>query len=139
MKINATITLLFNSEGLHIELHDEASCITFLDVRMSQEQTLQAMSRLSHTHCDCEVFQLDLVGKQRYDNILEFPMPKHDYKNRDKIATEAAHKACPQGWVSSDYFGSQNSFFYKDNQEYARCSIHQWKESTNANAKGPAD
>ena len=53
-RVNGGITLLFNSDGLHIQLHDKDSCITFADVQLTQKQTCQAMARLSRLDCDTE-------------------------------------------------------------------------------------
>lgn len=126
-RINATISMFFNSDGLHLELHDELSRQTFVDLQLTPEQTAKAMSRLPHTPVEkCEVIGLDRVGLKMEHQPLQFPMPKHEWKMRSEVAYAEALKHCPEGWTASAYFGSQDSFFRKDGKEYAQTTIRRW-------------
>jgi hypothetical protein len=120
------ITILFDHEGLRIELVDNTSSTTFAVATLSQEQTCQVLSRLCNTPCEIKVYNLDRVGKKMEHKYLEFPMPKHDYSNRHSKAIEGAKKYCPKDWEPDFYFGSQNSFYFKDGKEYARTTIRRW-------------
>ena len=128
MKINAKLTLLFNSEGLHIQVYDDDSCIQFLDLELNEKQTCDALSRLGHCEVkNAEVYNLNHVGKIREENKLEFQMPNDvDYTNRKEIAVQIAKEKCPVGWKPSCYFGSRDSFFYKNKEEWARTRIYRW-------------
>ena len=130
MKLNeGRISILFSDEGLKIELEDSDAVIRFAEIKLNPEQTCQALSRLSGTHCNIEVVGLDKVGKKREHKDLVFPIPKDaGYGDqRRTIASDLALKACPEGWTPSLYFGSQNSFFQDEDGNYmARCTIMRW-------------
>ena len=114
MKINAKITLLINQDGLHLTMDDDDAVICFLDVRLTPQQTVEALSRLAHVPCECEVRGLNLVGKKRLSQKLSFEFAAgHSYgEERQKLATSKAKEVCPEGWKPDTYFGSQNSFSY---------------------------
>lgn len=125
------ITLLFSEEGLRVELIDRLSGITFVRVKLNQEQTCQAMSRLAHTHCDIEVFGLEVVGKCLEIKDLTFPIGNVDYYDRKKVAIEKALEFCPEGWVPDEYYGSKGSFYDKKDKDgnkitWARTHIRRW-------------
>lgn len=129
MKIkNASITILINKEQATIELHDEDASITFAEIILSPEQLCSALSRLSHTSCKLTVGGLDKIGKKMEHKELIFEITEDlGYgKERYKIAEQLANKACPKGWSSSNYFGSQGSFFVKNGKQFARCTIRRW-------------
>lgn len=130
MKIKGEITLLFNEEGLHIELRDEKASIKFADIKLNQEQTCQALSRLAMTDCEIEVQMLENVGKEMEDQLITFPLPKEvDYSNRKEIARKEADRICQEGfkgWISDGNFSSRGSFLIKDGKEYAQTRIKRW-------------
>ena len=131
MKIDAQITMLFNEDGLRIEVHDADASITFLEIHLDATQTCQAFSRLSHTKVSaCEVRGIEKVGKKMEWDTLEFPFNDHtvSYNERDELAYQEALKACPEGWTPSGHFGSQGSFFDKDGVRHARTTIRRWVE-----------
>ena len=131
MDIKASITILFDEDGAKIEIRDDASSITFVSVRLSPEQTCQALSRLSHTECQkCEVCGLDLVGKKMEVSSYVFEVPDQEWIGgvsiRDKWVLERAAKVCPAGWTPDLYFKSQNSFFRKDGKIWAKDTMRRW-------------
>lgn len=126
LKINAQITLLFDRGGLNLRLRDYDSKIVFLDLQLTQEQTCEALARLSETPvAECEVRGLDKLGKKMEHRTIEFKMPKKKPYDKDAAAAEAA-KHTPEGWESDNYFGSQGSFFMIDREPWARCTIRRW-------------
>jgi len=128
MKINdGRITILFDDEGLTIELRDNDSATTFAKARLNPKGAVQAMSRLGHTHCELEVFDLDKLGKKMEIDKLEFQMTTKDYTKTRQVARELAIMVCPKGWEPDLSFNSQNSFFYKDDLYFARTTIRRWK------------
>ena len=125
---NASISIFINKDHTNIELHDENAAVTFIRIELTPEQLSQALSRQSHTKCEMETCDLSVVGKKMEHKTIEFEIPMDcGYgEDRRKIAMEYAQKVCPEGWHSEDYFGSQNSFFFKDGKNYARCTIRRW-------------
>jgi hypothetical protein len=131
MKVKGRATLLFNSEGLHLEIQDESSSIRFLEIYFDEKQTCQLLSRLSSVECDMEIVRVELIGKKMEIDRLEFEIPDNlPYDNRDEIlyveAKRQLLKRAESGWIPDKYFNSQDSFFYKDNKKYARCTIRRW-------------
>lgn len=132
MKIeNAAITILVSEEGTTIELRDRDAGICFAKVKLTPVQLSQALSRLSHTDCECEVFGLDKLGKTQEHELFVFEIPKELASSRNakelvKLASEHLALSGRQDWITTDSFGSQNSFFAKDSKQYARCTIRRW-------------
>lgn len=123
---NAAITVLLNYDGMKIELHDKNSMIMFARVELNQEQTCQALGRLSYVPCKAEVFGLDVINKRMEHTYLEFAMPD-GAGFHDKGAAEAeCMQRCPAGWTPDAYFDSQGSFFDRDGKPWARCIIRRW-------------
>lgn len=134
MKLNnAAITLLVNDGVVTIGLTDvDAGYITFAEVKLTPEQFTKALSRSAHIPCSIEVFGLDTLNKIMEHKTIEFKMPeKYEYSDREKIAIRLAEENCPVGWISDNYFNSQNSFFIKDGSYYARCIIRRWVDNDN--------
>jgi len=124
----AAITILVNEDGATIELYDKEASIQFAEIKLTAEQFCQAVSRLAHTPCQISVYNLDNIGKTMEHRSFEFAVPQKIWdspNHREKIA-EYARKICPKGWVSSDYFNSQNSFFIKNEKRMAQCIIRRW-------------
>ena len=62
---------------------------------------------------------------------IEFIIPNNiSYQERNKIAYKKAKEYClshcDTGWIPDNYFNSKNSFFTKNGQDYARCTIRRW-------------
>lgn len=135
MKINAQITLLFNQDGLSLRVYDDDAAITFIELTLNQEQTCQALSRLSHTHvADAEVFGLDKVGKKMLMDEISFELPgiksySRDCKEKAAIAGQHYLNVTGQaadGWVLDDYFSSRKSFTYKGETLIGHATIRKW-------------
>ena len=131
MNIEGSITILCGSEGVDIELHDEKARSDFVSVHLTPRQWTQALGRLGHTNvAKMEVVNLDKVGLVHQNRIFEFPI-KHIgnyslYKNKPKVVGREADKVCPKGWVPDTFFASQDSFFFKNDEEWARTIIRRW-------------
>jgi len=118
-----------NATPIKIELRDTDAVIEFAIIYLSLENYAQVITGLSHVECDIEVRDLDKVGKVRQQDILVIEMPQEtDWKKQKEIAYEIAKAKCPEGWIASSYFNSQNSFFKKDGKEYAQTQIVRWVE-----------
>ena len=131
MKINGSITILCDDEGVRIEIHDEDSRVDFIEINMTPAQFTSALGRSANTKCaSMEVKGLDRVGKIMEMQNLAFEIPKNiHYDKREKrnsALAVLADKACPEGWISDSYFDSQDSFFFKGGKGYARTVIRRW-------------
>lgn len=75
----------------------------------------------------------DNIGKVRESMTLEFEIPeKYNRYDNDDIEEikKLAEKNCPDGWVASTYFRSQNSFFRKDGKSFARTNAFRWVDES---------
>lgn len=133
MKIEkGQITILVNREFTEITLHDDKASTDFARVRLTPEQLCSALSRLSQTDCEIEVFSLDRVGKKHENQTFEFEIPrKLSEYNRDneelkKVCEKAMQNSGLTEWKSDHYYGSQNSFFAKDGKNFARVTIRRY-------------
>ena len=101
------ITLLFDDDGLSIELIDGLSTTHFAKVRLNPEQTVKALARLGYCPCEIEVGGLDRVGKKLEHKKFEFEIPKAGeyYLDKDEAA-RLAKELCPSGWRPGRCFPS---------------------------------
>lgn len=125
---NAKISILINRDYTTIELIDSDSSTTFATAILTPEQLSSALSRMVYTDCNIEVSELGRVGKKMEHKYLEFPINAQGIYGNDrvKIASETSKQFIPEGWISDDYYSSQQSFFTKDNQQYARVIIRRY-------------
>lgn len=131
MKINAKIDLFIGRDHTAIRIHDDDAGICFVEVRLSPEQTVEALSRLSHTNClSCDVRGVERLGKRMEHKTIEAVIPDRLFRRteREEFARLAIDKVCPEGWEPDHYYGSQDSFYSKDGKQYARCIIRRWVE-----------
>ncbi len=137
MKIkDARITLLADSgnppggePGVTIELHDYDASVMFAKVTLTPEQWVSAMSRLGYVECEIEVYGLDKLGKKMINEPFEFCLgksSKYTASELKDVAIEMVKEACPDGWIADSYFQSQDSFFFKDGETWARTTIRKW-------------
>lgn len=130
MKItNARITILVGSDKTTIELIDMDANITFVKVELTPKQLSEALSRIAHTECDINVFGLDNIGKTMVNKRHEFEIPTGiRFGNADfkETLSELIKETLPDGWISDNYFNSQDTFFKRDGKEYAQTTIRQW-------------
>jgi len=136
MKIDGRITLLVDKDGARFEIRDADANVEFLRFTMKPEDFCAALGRLAYIHCELDLNHKEVLGKKRLMDKLEFKMPKDvTYKNQKETAYKLAQIVCPEGWEVCDYFNSQDSFYYKDDDKYARATIVKWVEKTNENSK----
>ena len=126
MKIKGRVTVLFNHDGMIIEFEDEAASIIFAKATLTAEQTCKALSRLSSVPCEMKLRELDRLGKTHEHKSFEFELPKNSAGDREEVAKKIVQEVCPKGWVPDLYFGSQTSFFYREDQLWARAIIRRW-------------
>lgn len=130
MEIDGRVTILVDEDGATIEIQDNVANTTFCRIKMSNEQFMRCLGRGAYTKPDSlDVYGLDRVGKVHECKQFEFPMPiaaKIHWKNREELAIRKVKSDCPEGWYPDLYFNSQNSFFRKDDEDWARCIIRRY-------------
>jgi len=130
MIIDAQIDLLLG-ETTTIRIYDKDAAITFVEIELDPLQLANALGRHAHLDCKAKILGLDKIGKIHENETLEFPLPGSCYEYGEKRrgkAFAAALEHCPEGWTPHNYFQSQNSFFTKDGQPWARATIRRWVE-----------
>ena len=116
-----------DGERISIRIRDERAGIEFVELTLTLEQYAQAISGLSCVPCEVEVQGLENVGKRLEVDTLEFPLGSSEYGDKRKeVAAKLAAETCPAGWTPDLHFGSQNSFFQRDGETWARCTIRRW-------------
>jgi hypothetical protein len=111
---------------IQITVKDCGSRVSFLTVDISYEDFAECLTGMSNVTCSLETRGLHNVGKVRETEPLTFKMPSK-YGGK-KEARQEVVKHTPEGWTADNYFGSQDSFFYVEDQQWARTSISRWVE-----------
>ncbi len=130
MELEGKISILIGQESTTIEIRDEVSNITFCSIELTPDQLSSALSRLMHTPCKMRVRALDNVGKKHEHKKIEFEIPESlrsssNSKELTKLSQEFVDKEMG-AWKSDGHFSSQDSFFTKDDKQYARCIVRRW-------------
>lgn len=132
MKHKAKITISRPQRGdgvkeIRIAVRDDAAGIWFLELKIDPSDFAECITGLASMPCEMTFRGLENVGKVVERGTIEFKIPCEMYsKDRKNMAIKAAVGHTPQGWIASDYYGSQDSFFTKDDEPWARTSIHRW-------------
>jgi len=124
---NSKCTLLIGAESTTIELIDSDSSTTFARVILTPKQLSQCLSRMAYVDCEIELLGIENVGKTMELKKHEFEIPKNiPYSERKNVLAELIKETLPDGWVSDNYFSSQDTFFTKDGKDMARTTIRRW-------------
>lgn len=130
MEINGNITMLFNEDGLTIEITDSNACIQFLNIKLDSQKVCQAFGRLANIPCNIQLNGIEKIGKKMEHKQMYFILEDENYDTREKSAYQKALKICKEeneGFIPENYFRSQNSFnFENDKKLYARCTARRW-------------
>jgi hypothetical protein len=131
MKINGKLTLLFNSDGLYLEIDDDDSGIRIITARLNKNQTCDVLARVGYTKMESVEFtdNSSNIGKKLELNTIVVPLGVGRYtinKEETKVIAEKYIKENYGEWVLWDTFSSQGSYFSKDGIDYARASIRRW-------------
>lgn len=133
MKLEGNITIFVDGKGAKIEVEDASSGIRFLEINLSSEQFMSCLGRLAMVKCDINVKGIEKVGKTMEISKHEFEIPDYVYSLKlddpdtfTQEVRELAQDGLMDGWIADSYFGSKDSFFTKDNKQYARVTIRRW-------------
>ena len=129
MKINGKITFLVGTEYTTIDIIDDDASTTFVKVKLTPEQLSSALSRLCYTDCEVEVNNLHKVGKKMEHKSFEMKIPvgiQSTNINEVRLIFQNEVDKLNEGWISDGRFASQNSFFKKNDEYWARETIRRW-------------
>lgn len=127
MKLDGRISILISSDCTRIAVEDKNASVTFVNVKLTPEQLSRALSRQMSVECEVVVNGLEKLGKKHENKIFEFEIDKDkaSRKFEDELQ-EIAQSKLSDGWIAERYFGSQTSFFKKEDKQYARVTIRRW-------------
>ena len=112
---------------IQITVTDEDARVEFLQLRMTLDAFARCVTGQSMIECNLKVRGLKNVGKVYEQRPLEFQLKQRNYgNNRKSNAIKKADHLTPDGWTASHYFGSQNSFFTKNGENWARTYMYRW-------------
>ncbi len=129
MKIKGSVTLLIGTDNTTLRIEDTEANIHFLEIILSPEQLTALLSRQANVKCDIKVDGIENVGKKHENKSFEFEIPEsvfNSYSNRESAAKAIVDELLTDGWVADNYFGSQGSFFKKQDKCFARVTIRRW-------------
>lgn len=113
-KVNILTSIYCDERKVKITLTDDKACITFLELTIPPAKFTALLGRLANVKCKAEVRGLNKVGKIRENKPLIFQMPEGTLYGDKDVAAAEAQKQADEGWEPSLYFGSQDSFTYRE-------------------------
>lgn len=131
MEIDVNVSIIGSGEGVVLEVRDALSRCRIVRIELSHEKFCQMVMRsIAEEPCVATVGDLSKVGKRKVSDVLTFELPSGTGGlPREDVAAQLAKELCPDGWEPDCYFGSQGSFFYRDDKTFARCRIYRWEDA----------
>jgi len=117
-------------EVMTIRVNDAASRVCVCEVSIGLAEFIKCLTGLAHTEMEFNHGDLSKVGKKMEHRKISVKIKDYDFSNRKEVATKAALENTPEGWEPDCYFSSQDSFYTKDGEDYARCMIRRWVNET---------
>ena len=130
--LEGNIDLLVGHDGTTITIRDGLSSKPIIQVKLTPEQLSQALSRQAYTPCTFEYFHAnhDKIGKKMENKHHSVKLPpelsKHGWRDNKEALDEFVLKNTPEGWIPDLYYGSQNSFYWQDEEKYVRFIIRRY-------------
>lgn len=118
------VTSNYCEDYIIITIKDKASRIG-LTCELSLENFAKCIMGLAQVDCKINKTNLENFGKKMEHKTLEFKIPCSGSKQKEN-AIKKVSEICPDGWEPDNYFNSQDSFFTKDGECFARCTIRRW-------------
>ncbi len=116
-----------NIKVITIEVEDTLSSKKFMSLTVTPENFCAALGGLSSVSCKGSVKDLERIGLKMEHKEFKFPLANVTYNfSRKDVAKKLVVQCCPVGWVPDTHFGSQSSFFKKDDKWWARTIIRRW-------------
>lgn len=121
---DCTVSISKSSRGyVSIYLKDTKSRTRFVSVEMSQEEFANALFGLADCDASYSVVGLDNLGKDRVNerrSVLYTGEPTHD---RDRLSRWIDDNCQEEGWLVSNYLGSQGSVERVNGSVYLHYSV----------------
>ena len=125
-----TITRRRNNDDvdyMNIELEDEDAGITPIEIKVSCEALMKALTGFGYQPCEFSTRHLEHVGMVKERDSISFPIPDADWGKRKGVAIEEAKNHTPEGWIAAESYNSQNSFTRNPDGSYnANTQIVRW-------------
>lgn len=127
MIVEGNITVRFDPNGVKIELEDVVANSKIASIDIDVPAFMRILSGLSYIPCKIDILNIDKIGKKHENKEFRFPIPKElaSSSHKEKL-TRMAQSLLLDEWIADDYFGSQDSFSFKDGQWFAKCIIRRY-------------
>lgn len=125
----ASITFSPSKEGMKIEVKDEKSGLTFIEVNMSASEFCYALKGVIERPCEVEVRNLMDIGKKVETKFITFLISENVYDMRwDNIVEfyEEVNKHVPEGWERADLLQSTDSIVKKGNLYVCKMRVRRY-------------
>ncbi len=131
LEIDAKLDLLVG-ETTTITVHDTRANVVLLEIELDPPQLAAALGRRSRVPCRAKLPGWQHAGMVHELRNFEFPFPGYDLYagggDQWQAAFRQATRCAPDGWTPDQHFGSHGSFFEKDGEPWARCTIRRWTD-----------
>lgn len=109
MKIVGKLTISRNNQDeIVIRITDDASRTQFVKASLDPHSYAMLITGLSEVEAECEVNNLDRVGKQKIIERRSIECPLNTY-SKDELKAWLLENAQEEGWMLDTYLGSQDS------------------------------
>jgi DNA helicase TIP49 (TBP-interacting protein) len=117
-----------SDDKVRIRIRDVESSIEFAEVALTMESYGYVITGLSEQEAELEVRGLQWVGKRNVteQRIIECPLNSY---NRDELRAWLRENAQENGWMLSDYLGSQDSVTRKGDKTILRYSVTKYVDA----------
>lgn len=123
-KMPGYLKTLNSQEFIALRLEDKTSGVFIVEIKIPLKQLGEICFGCSRDPIEYELFDVaDKIGKTRETKPLVFEVS--GWRKIDE-AKEKAKKLADPGWDVSLYFGSQSSFFKKDDKYYASTFMYRY-------------
>ena len=128
--VNVTISRPMNQSGgdfISITISGQNSRVEVMEVKMPIAEFAKAITGQGYCKGVGILRGADKFGLKMENKPFEFKLPdSSDWKTRKSDAAGVVKFVCPDGWEPDSYFSSQDSFFSKGGEQWARCTIRRW-------------
>lgn len=109
----------------YIRLRDDASCVNFVEVKMTAEQFAEAVTGLHISDVEMEVRGLENVGKKRVRETRIVVCPHKTY-SKEPLQTWLINNCQEEGWTLDLYLGSQSSVKSVDGGTQLKYAVYKY-------------
>ncbi len=130
-EFEGAVDILFSAErGMTIEVKDANSGSQVFTVNLPADQIAKMLSSRAHLPCMYTVERTDISGKHEHRAEMSVELPEGlAYGDREAVAERLLIAQCPEGWETSCYLGSKDSFYKKGDRSYAKTIIRTYRSA----------